>query len=432
MWAQAVLSSPPAQAPVGLVVIALKRWFSSMTLSSPEPRETPYVYWLWFIGLGLILGSAIGAQGFKKALGQFFNPLGLASLSRSAWVRVKAGSRLLGACLGAVVLSWTGVQMATFQDPGGLADLEALRVSRGLGIAPALENAAFAGLTPLRDLLSLADLLPLQIVLAIVLIVKLALAWGGTGRSPGGWGFSFWVALVIRIFYQCGWRLAETSGLPWGGMSPVEVALVPLMMLTADAVVVAWILTELRNAALRRLGDAPFDPEGWIAMMPRAMVVCLLTAPGRYAAFGLVLANEHFQNALRGPRLVWTAAGLQCLGLAFMGIAGAAPWARGRSLGFKNVGRMLRAHGGRLAAWIALGSALCALFSAVSYAIFFAMPPQPWHFLAADAYSHYASTVIGLWMLAGIIELAQESLPLARAIQPGNRVQGAMLARSRS
>ena len=51
-----------AQAPGSLAVLALRRWYSSLTLSSPQPIPQPFGVWSWLGGLAAIFALALMAQ----------------------------------------------------------------------------------------------------------------------------------------------------------------------------------------------------------------------------------------------------------------------------------------------------------------------------------------------------------------------------------
>src|SRR4051812_11847853 len=91
--------SPPASSPttttgtetdaLSVPVIALKRWYGSLTLSSPEAFAGRVALGAWLAGLGALVLLAIVAQGPRKALGQLLDLPGLARLVSAAIGRLK-------------------------------------------------------------------------------------------------------------------------------------------------------------------------------------------------------------------------------------------------------------------------------------------------------------------------------------------------------
>ena len=41
------------------------------------------------------------------------------------------------------------------------------------------------------------------------------------------------------------------------------------------------------------------------------------------------------------------------------------------------------------------------------------LPPAGWVLAAADSYAHYVTLPVGLWTVAALVELAEQSLPVA-------------------
>ncbi len=397
-------------------------------------RATPYAWQIGLLVFSVLLFAAIVIQGPRKALGQFFGLGGLFRLFANAVARLRNAGRLLAVVFGAAVLSWTGFEISTFRDSAGLDDLNLIRTTRGLGWDVIWDHAILAGLSPLRDLIATADFLPLEIGLAIILAHKLlersanAHLVHDPDRRPGFIAFWFWAALVVRILYQMVSAAMEPTRLPWGGFTPLEIVVVPAFVIASDAVVVSWILVELRNARLRKSDAFPFDFEGWIKLLPRAVLVCVLLSPGRYLGFVLVLAKDHYPGLVGGSRLVWILIAAQATGVLFCGLVGAAAWSAGGSLGLRNLSRAFRDEGGRLTAWVLLMGVLAVVGSAPSYALVLSMPSQGWLLTVADAYAHYATLALGLLAAAGLVEIGERALPQARLVERFQTVGAAFRA----
>src|SRR5262245_564628 len=56
-----------------VAILALRRWYESLSLSSPRPAPSWVALGAWLGGLAAALVLAILLQGPRKALGQFFN-----------------------------------------------------------------------------------------------------------------------------------------------------------------------------------------------------------------------------------------------------------------------------------------------------------------------------------------------------------------------
>ncbi len=75
-----------------------------------------------------------------------------------------------------------------------------------------------------------------------------------------------------------GWG-ASNGDLPLGGCLVVEAALVPIVMVICDGFLLAWVLTELRNAGLDTTGEDRLDIREAIALMPASALACVLALP---------------------------------------------------------------------------------------------------------------------------------------------------------
>ena len=76
--------------------------------------------------------------------------------------------------------------------------------------------------------------------------------------------------------------------------------------------------------------------------------------------------------------------------------------------------RLMKAEGARILFWTAIVSVLSGVWVGMVEGLFLAMPPRLWTLSAADSYAQYGSILIGLWMVAGYVELGRRALPTAR------------------
>jgi len=226
VWAQ---TQPAAANPNSIALLALRRWFSSLTLSSPQPVPGLHGLWAFLAGLGFLLVAALFFQGPVAVLKQLFDLPGHVRLVQKATRRVWRAGRMISIAIGFTVLSWTASQSLVFiRESGRRLDLTLLTKSRRLGEL-AMEQGILAGMTPLRDVAGLGDNLPLLLFAAIMLFrASLDLpGWGslpddGAGTSPAqgrtGWSTLVWASLCSTRSIEPwrGGRGAATC--PWGAV----------------------------------------------------------------------------------------------------------------------------------------------------------------------------------------------------------------------
>jgi hypothetical protein len=438
-WAQAA-PQPPAASPSALAMLALKRWCSSLTLSPQAAAPSLHALWALLLGLLAVLLLALIFQGPTVLLKQIVNLPEHIQLIRKSTRRVWRASRLVALAIGFTVVSWTASQALTFQQDSRRVDLLALTKGRGLGEL-ATEHGVLAALTPIRDLAGMANNLPLVIFAAIV-VFRATLearegpppgfpAGGSRPRLHTGWLTVIWGSAMLAALYRIVSQGSGNSDLPLGGCLVIEVILVPVLLLIVDGFLLAWVLTELRNAGLDDTGLDRFDMSQASNLLPAASLLCLLTVPARYVAAFIWLSLGYLPTWVnstslgrynRWQLLGWGLTDLQAAAMVFVGMAGAVAWSRG-TIGSALAGyrRLLAAQGGNLLVALAMACAASGLVSAAAYALVLLLPPQSWVLAAADSYAHYATLPIGLWALAAFIELAECSLPSAVLARPMSR-----------
>ena len=438
VYAQAQPAAPNLNS---MYFLALRRWCASLTLSSPQPVPGLHGLWAFAAGLCVLLILAILFQGPFAALKQVFDLVGHVSLVRKGARRVWRASRMVSIAIGFTVVSWTASQAWVFTQESRKADLVMLTKSRGPGEL-AIEQGMFAALTPLRDVAGLADNLPLLIVAAIIVFrASFELAgWGAPhpaqeadltgGGARTGWSTLIWGCAALYALYRIVARMAGSTDLPLGGCLVAEVVLIPLVMLVCDGILLAWLLTELRNAGLDDTGGDRLDTRQAIALMPAAAMACAIALPARYVAAFVLLGQAYLQTSASATsvgdyvrwQLGWGLTDLQAAALVGIGLAGAVAWSRGTVRGtIAGYGRLLAAEGGHLVAAVAMAGVGSGVVAAAAYAVVLLLPVQTWVLGAADSYAHFATLPIGLWALAAFIELAERSLPIATLVRPANR-----------
>jgi hypothetical protein len=432
VWAQASGTGTTVP-PCSLAPLALRRWFASLTLSSPEAVPSLFGLWSWLLGLAALLVVAILFQGPGRALGQLFDLAGHVRLGSQAMGRLRRSGRMVSVTIGATVLAWTASQTATYQRPQGKDDLALLTKARSLGEL-AVEQGIMAALTPLRDLCGLADNLPLLIVATLLVFRAASDRWGGptapvfAPKPPvSGWVHVVWGCGALFLLYRIAALIAGAGNLPLGGCLMIEPPLVPALMVLCDGVLLAYVLVELRNATLGATGAETLDVAQVVGLMPGAALACLAALPARaVATAGILLAWLNVPDSAGATavgrylrwQLNWGLADLQGAALVVVGLAGAVAWSRG-TLGeaVRGYVRLLSAQGGRLVVVLALAGLASGLLSALAYLVVLSLPASTWVLAAADSYAHYATLPVGLWTLAALVELGGRSLPEAVLVE---------------
>jgi hypothetical protein len=439
IWAQA---QPGAVNPNSLAPLALRRWCASLTLCSSETIPNYHGLWAFVAALTALVLAAVVFQGPIKALKQLFDLPGHIDLFRKAVRRVWRAGRLVAVAIGFTVLAWTGSQAMMFSQESGKADLVLLTKARGLGEL-SVEQGILAGLTPLRDVAGLGDNLPLLIV-AVIVVFRASIEPHGeldkpllaSARAAGrpyprpGWTTVAWGVGAMYALYRIVARAAGSVDLPLGGCLVVEAFLVPLAMLIADGFLLAWLLTELRNAQFDLAGEDRLDPLQAIALMPGSALACALALPARYMAAFVFLAQLHLPTSVYatalGRYIRWQLrtglTDLQAVALLFLGVVGVVAWTRGTMGGMiQGYRRLLTAEAGHLVAALAMAGMGTAVLSAMAYLVLLLLPVQSWVLAAADSYAHYLTLPVGLWTVAALVELAQRSLPAATLARTAGR-----------
>jgi hypothetical protein len=421
VWGQATASSPSS-----LALLALRRWYSSLTLCSPAAVPSLSGFWSWLFGLAGLLVLAVYFQGPLRVLRQVIDVPGLVALVSASFDRLRRAGRMVAVTIGATVLAWTVSQTLRLNDSQGRDELLVLTRARSLAEL-SLEQGVLAALTPVRDLYGLGDNLPLLLLATGVLFRALTerperlrvLGAAGRGGAAGvetGWSNLIWGATALYLLYRIGGRLGGPRDLPLGGCLLVEALVVPVLMLLSDGILLAWILVELRGVSLGEGEAEPLEPRAVAGLLPAAALACLLALPGRYLVTAVLLAWAYLP-ALE-PLLRWQLNGglavMQAAALTTLGLAGAAAWSRGTAAGdLRGYPRLLAAEGGHLVALSALAGVAAGAGAALAYVLVLALPASSWLLAAADSYAHYATLPVGLMTVSALVELGERALPAA-------------------
>ncbi len=423
IWAQAAGTSVNSPA-----LLALRRWCSSLTLSSPEAVPSRYGLWSWLLGIfGLVILASI-MQGPLQTFRQLVDFPSQFRFFSAIWRRLLVSTRVLAATIGGTVLAWTASQMRTFSASQGRDDLVLLMKSRSLRELAA-EQGVFTTLIPYRDVFSLGDNLPLLLIATIVLFRAVADRWSDPYVPPhlarhrlSPFNYAACGAGALYLLYRLACLATGLGDLPIGGCMMLEIVIVPALMLAVDATLLSWLLVELRNAGLGDRGEETFDPQQSVSLLPGSMLACFAAVPARYIATSVLLvwlsaptsAGTTALGRYTRWQLSWGLADLQGVALITAGLAGSVAWSRGSWRGaIQGYLRLLAQEGGRLTALLAWSGLAAGFLSSLAYLLLLSMPTQTWVLAAADSYSHYATLPIGLFCLAGFVELGERSLPVA-------------------
>jgi hypothetical protein len=417
LWAQGRPVAPGTD-PQLLARIALRRWFSGLTLSGPTvfPSALP---WLALIsGLGAILILVLVVQGPGRALGQLFDVPGHFRVVGASLSRFRRAGRLVVVLLLAAVASWTAAQTRHFSSPQRLEELALLLKNKGVRDL-AVEQGSLAALTPFRDLCGLGDTMLLMLAASVLVFKVSAERWDldaderDLAAAPA-WTTPAWGAAWLYVLYRVVVLIVSPDGYPVSGSLYVEPVIVPVLMLASDGLLFGWVLVELRHA----LTDAGGEAVGWeaseaVRWLPAAMLACLAALPARVVSVAAFLMLRYLPASALGSLnwllLGWGLTVVQACSLVLLPLVGAAAMGPMRGGTWLVWWRMLRAEGGRLVAVVAGGVAACGAGAALAYLVLLYFPAASWLLAAADSYSHYATLPLGLMMLATLIELADRT-----------------------
>jgi len=421
------------------MLLALKRWVGGGTLTSPDAVASPdFQARFWLLGLLLMILAGLLLQGPRAFLVGLFEWSAVRRLIRQGMRRLKQRPVVPLALGGFVLVSWTTIQLLHYADPLGVDNLQKSLRTKTLPVM-SLEQGLLAALTPLRDLTNLADCWPLVAAAAVIAFhFTSKLQWVPQSTMHRGlrnaqlWAQFFWIAASIWLFYRMVLGGASEGGLPLNSGAYIEILVEPLFMLLIDAVLLSWILTELRDAPFSDNDTLLPNIEQVLSLLPGLVLVNFMVVPGRYFAHGLWLVWNSVvdliaTNGVVPPAIVeyvvwglsWGILDLQAIAFAFLVLTGAAAWGRGSvKETFSIARRMFKRHG----ATLFLITLFCGLLNLISTALISTLilshPTEPWVLMSADSYCHYASLYIGLVLVACYVQLGEDALLTAQVISP--------------
>src|SRR5262249_16903074 len=153
--------------------------------------------------------------------------------------------------------------------------------------------------------------LPLLALAVALLFRATAESWGSASvpglpprRRPSGWATVGWSSGALYLLYRLIALATGPPDLPLGGCLMIGVVAVPLLMLVADGILLAWVLTELRNAGFDDPDGIGFDAAEPAGLMPGAALACLAALPARYFATSVFLGSILLSGGVRSDPMI--------------------------------------------------------------------------------------------------------------------------------
>ena len=421
------------------MLLALKRWVGGGTLTSPDAVASPdFQARFWLVGLLLLALVGLLRQGPRAFVVGLFDWSSVRRLIGQGLSRLKQRPVVPLALGGFILVSWTTIQLLHYADPLGVDNLQKALRTKTLPVM-SLEQGLLAALTPLRDLTNLADCWPLVAAAALIAFhFTNKLQWVPQAtmqrslRRAQFWAQCFWVSASVWLFYRMVLGGSSEGGLPLNSGAYIEIVVEPLFMLLIDAVLLSWILTELRDAPFAYNDTLLPNVEHVLSLLPGLALVNFLVVPGRYFAHSLWLVWNSVVDLIAtngvAPQgvveyvvwgLSWGILDMQAIAFPLIILTGAAAWGRGSVLEtFRIASRML----GNSAATLFLITLFCGILNLISTAVISTLilshPTEPWVLMSADSYCHYASLYVGLLLVACYVQLGEDALMTAQVITP--------------
>lgn len=416
--------APPGIDPFAVAKVALRRFFGGGTLSSPEPipSTTPIV--ALAAGLALFALIVVATQGPGTALRQLLDIPGLWRVFQATLDRFKRSGRMAAALFGSAVLTWTIWQSRFFADTSRLEDLSNLLKRKSLPEL-SLEQGLLAALMPVRDVAALSSNLVMLLALAALVFKVSSDRWNTyddiepdpAHRLPG-WTSPAWAAAWAYSLYRIATLIWRADGQPLGIFPIAEAIIVPPLMLICDALLFAWVLSELRFGQSDSISPPITQSVAHaIARLPSAMIACALIMPARYLATAASLTLRCFpqsppawlQRALGTLLIDWGMAWVQAAAIAALTLIAAATYGRDRGGALYVWRQSLKYQGGRMLATLIVAMLSVGACVALTYLTVLSLPAQPWVLAAADSYAHYVSLPLGVLLIAAFVELAHQA-----------------------
>jgi hypothetical protein len=243
-------------------------------------------------------------------------------------------------------------------------------------------------------------------------------------KSSSFWTQAFWILGSIWLVYRMVIGVSGDDGLPLNTGAFIEIVLEPGIMLILDSFLLAWVVTEIRDSTFADSDQMLPDFEKIMSLVPSIFLVNFLIIPGRYFAHSLWLVWNSVVDYISvagsaSPTIVsyviwglsWGILDLQVIAFPCIVMAGSVAWSHGSMRQVLRVAfHMLRNHGASIFLLLLFFGLINVISSSLITTLVLSHPVEPWVFMAADSYCHFATLLTGLMTLSGLIELGEQSL----------------------
>ena len=243
-------------------------------------------------------------------------------------------------------------------------------------------------------------------------------------QSSSFWTQVFWIIGCLWLVYRTVIGVSGDDGLPLNTGAYIEVVLEPAIMLIIDSFLLAWMVTEIRDSTVAQSDQMLPDFEKVVNLAPAIFLVNFLIVPGRFFAHALWLVWNSLVDyiSVAGSAsstivnyviwgLSWGILDLQAIAFPCIVLAGSVAWSQGSIRQLLRVAfRMFRNHGASIFLMVVFFGLINVISAALITTLILSHPVEPWVFMAAASYCHFATLFTGLLTLSGLIELGEQSL----------------------
>lgn len=405
-------------------LLTVKRWIGQSTLSHPNPVNSVDFhakYWLAALAFFVLLGLLY--QGPRRFLSGLSKWSVASAVIRSGINRLKDRMVLPLALVGLLLTSWTTTQFINYSDANGTSDLALSLRTKTIPVF-SLELGFLSALVPMRDLTNLADVWPIVMAASVIsfyFLNKMQFMPRSVADSKENRARSlsqvFWVLSAIWLIYRLVVGTSAEGGLPLQTGAFVDALLEPGLMLFLDSILLAWVITEIRDSSrLEQTDLSPRVPEVF-ALLPAVSAVNFLLVPSRYMAhFIWILWNSIATTSMAGTAFfveattyfIWAVSEglilLQILAYPMIVLLGACLNGSLRDTR-KIAAQILRNHAATVFLILVFIGVIDVAGVAIINSTVLSHPRESWVLLAADSYSHYYTLFSGLLLLAALIEI---------------------------
>lgn len=410
--------------------LTIRRWVGHSTLSSPDlVGRGDYHATSWLLGLMLLMMAAIIVQGPSRFLSGIISWPSFQKLMRSSLARLRKRPIVPLVLIGCLLLSWTTSQIFSYSGPGGLDDLQLTLRTKTLWTY-SLEQGFLSAIIPLRDLANLADNWVIVLIATVsAFYYTNSMQWvpvstmSAAQRQAYIKSQYFWFAGGFWLIYRIIVGAASEGGLPLISGVFFETVVEPAVMIGIDAMILAWVVVELRDSQTLEPLDMKPRMSEIVQLLPAILLVNILVLPARYFVHivwilwnnllqTVNLKSIYYNQAVES--FVWFLGDgfiyLQVVAFPLILVSGAVAFSSGsiRKM-MKLVVGMLRFGGDKIVLLAGcLGMVNLAGVTALNL-LLISHPQEPWVLIASDSYCHYFTFLTGMILMSGLIEIASEA-----------------------